>query len=494
MKKLRILCALALALSLGAACGSAVTPSNEIKVVISEIGNNLDPLVANYTDTTTMMYHIYDTILTFDDQFNILPAVAASWSQPDNLTIQFTLGEGFKFHNGAALTPEDVVYSIERCGDIARMASFMEGVAEVSASGNTVTVKMTEPDSGFIRQFGNIIVVNKQYCQEAGEAYANAPIGTGPYTLAEYVPGDRLVLKAWPDYPFQKAKIETITFRGIAENSAKYIAVESGDADFASIAATDRERAAGKEGLYLVEKEQTYTGFVAMNTQLAPFDNVNVRRAMAHAYNYEGIAQIEPGRTVIDSMFPKMFSTYYQSQHTLRYDLDKAKALLAQEGYNEANPLTFQAWIYSPTGQPVMEAFQADLKSIGVNMEIQMLEFGVFLEKMANMEYQLLSGGWGSTDGNPLSSFECYYTGSFGNQNISFYENPRCDELYKLAKATVSPEELMAYAKEVQDIAASEVPMIPTVTRLYYYAINSRVEAPGIHTSGIISFRGASLK
>jgi peptide/nickel transport system substrate-binding protein len=506
MKKLLLALALMSLLALAGCGGASATqpPSGDsgtpaaaapgdITVVVREVGNNMDTLVANYTDTSIIMYHVYDQLVTIDDNLAIQEGVASSWNQPDNTTIEFVIKDGYKFHNGDPMTIDDVVFSIERTRDIARMASFVENLKEVSASGNTVTVKMNEPDSGYIRTFSSIVILSKKYCEEVGDAYANAPIGTGPFKVKEYIPGSRMVLEAWADYPFEKAKLNTITFKGISEQAAKYIAIESGDAHFALIDAKDKSRAESNDKVNLFEKTTTYTGFVAMNSTLAPFDNVNVRRAIASAYNKEGIAGISPGQKTIDSMFPTMFETYSSSEFTPTYDLAKAKELLEAEGYNAGNPLKFEAWIYSDSGLPPMEAFQAELRSIGVEMTIVNLEFGVFLEKMANGEYQLLSGGWNNVEGNPLSSFECYYSGSFGNMNIGFYSNPRADELYALAKATTSREDLLAYAKEIQDIAAKDVPILPSSTQLFYYAAVKGLQGVDMLTNAYVSFRGASF-
>jgi len=479
--------------SQGSTSNGNSAPKSDISVVLTKIGNNLDPAEANSLDTSTIMFHVYDTFIKFDNDFNILPGVATEWSQPDNTTIEFTIGEGYKFHNGDSMTIDDVVFSVERLANVPKKAAFMSMIKSVEGSGNKVTVKLTEPNSGAIRNFGDVVIVSKKYLQEAGEKYANAPIGTGPYTVAEYVPGSKVVLKAWADYPFEKGKLETITFKAIEEASAKYIAVETGDSDFASISARDKSRAKNNDKLAFFEEPSTFTGFVAMNTTKEPFDNVNIRRAMAYAYNNEGISAITPGKTIIDSMVPKMFATYHSSPNLPKYDLQKAKELLEKEGYNAGNPLKFTAWTYQGN-DPELEAFQAELKTIAVEMDIQNLEFGVFLEKMANKEYQLLVGGWSDTTGNTLSSLESYWSGSFGQMNITFYTNPKVEELYAKVKAATSEAELKEAAKEIQDIAAQDVPMIPTATRMSYYSMNKNLENVQILTSGLISFRNAVIK
>ena len=427
---------------------SAAPSASAITVVLSDVGNNMDPSVANAINTFTIMSHVYDNLLNCNLDFSLQPGVIASWEQPDELTYKLTVGDGFMFQNGEPLEVEDVVYSLTRLENVSQTADLYAQIDSVSAEGNVVTIVLKEANSGFIRDLVEVPVLNKSYCEEVGDAYANAPIGTGPYVMSEFVPGEKAVLTAWADYPGQKASIETITFKAIAEPSAAYIAVEAGDADFTEIDATDYARAEANDNLVFYTGDTTYTAFVAMNTQEPPFDNVNVRKAMAYAYNKEGYLNVKgENYHTIDSMFPMMSEYYYASDDAITYDLEKAKELLAAEGYDESNPLTFEIIGYS-NNDVVMQAYQADLKSIGVNVELVTQEFGVFLENMVGMNFQMLTGGWGDTTGNPLTSAECYYSGSFGSQNISFYDNPVCDELYITAKTSNDTAEIIQLPQE----------------------------------------------
>ena len=201
---------------------------------------------------------------------------------------------------------------------------------------------------------------------------------------------------------------------------------------------------------------------------------------------------LHTGILAIDSMFPMMSEYYYASDDAITFDLEKAKELLAAEGYDESNPLTFEIIGYS-NNDVVMQAYQADLKSIGVNVELVTQEFGVFLENMVGMNFQMLTGGWGDTTGNPLTSAECYYSGSFGSQNISFYDNPVCDELYITAKTSNDTAEIKDACQQIQQIAWEDVPMFPTFGRTEGYVYNKNLNGVVIAPSGTLSFRTATL-
>ena len=476
----------------GAAAGEAA--GRDITVVVGALIPNIaDPTIANSTAMSMMVHHVYDRLVTIDENFNIVGQLAYEWSQPDATTLEFVVRDGFIFHNGDPLTMDDVVFSIERMRDLPQMATFAANLESVESDGNTLRVNMLEPNNGFIRQIANIVIMSQSYLEEVGEDYANNPIGTGPFRVREFVPGTRMVIEAWEDHPFHVPAIDTITFIAIPEPVARYIAIEAGDAHFAPISSSDRYRAAENPEVQLVSQLTTNTSFMAMNASVAPFDNVNVRRAMAHAYNKEGLAGLTPGHVAIDSMFPTMFDTYYSSAYMPTYDLELARQLLEEAGFGPDNPLHFEGWIYSADFQMAMEAFQASLLSIGVQMDIVSMEFGVFLERLAAGESRLLLGGWNNTTGNPMSAFEVYYSGSMGTMNIGFYNNPRADELYNIAVSTISQEELMAAAIEMQNIAAQSVPVFPTHTQTAYHVMVNELQGVEINPTALISFRYAYI-
>lgn len=472
---------------------SAASAQN-VTVAITSIGNTLDAAVANFTNTTVAMDHVYDRIINFDENFEFIPGVAESWEFTGPTTFAFNVADGFVFHNGDALTLDDVVFSIERLRENPRLASVMGNISSTEISGDReITVNLKEENSTTIRELmAEAHVLNEAY-STGGADYVNEPVGTGPFTVTRFVPGDRLELSAWADHPGGAPAIDGITFRTIEEDGNRYIAVETGEAQLATISYHDLQRAENNPRLEVIEQKTTNTAFISMNTQKAPFDNVNVRRAMAFATDREGLATIQGGSTPIDSMTPDMFITYHSAAEAPGFDLEEARRLLEVEGYGPGHPLEFEAWIYGGNSS-VMETYQALLRAIGVEMSIRSLEFGVFLEGMARGDYQMLAGSWNNTTGDPLSALENYWSGSFGSRNISFYTNDRTDELYELALTTVDEDQLLAAAREVQEIAARDMPIIPTFSSLALYAFDAGLHGVETYPSGLFSLRNATYE
>ncbi len=473
----------------------AASSRDTLFVSLKSVGNTLDMAVANATNTTIMTNHIYDYIIGVDENFNFVPGVAKEWKQIDDLTWELTIGDGFVFHNGEALKLDDVVYSIERLRNVPKRASIMENIASTEITGDkNVTIKLVKPNSSTIKSLmGAAHVYNKAYCESVGEDYANKPIGTGPYVATSFVPGDKLVLTAWKDYPFEKPFINEITFKGIEEDASRFISLETSEAQFATIHYLDYERAKGNDKINAIESQTTNIGFISMNNTKAPFDNKNIRLAMAYAVDKDSLAAVKGGARVIDSMVPSMFGSYYSSPDVPKYDLEKARQLLEAEGYNASKPLTFEAWIYGGAN-PVMEAYQAVLKTIGVEMSIKNLEFGVFLEGMAKGEYQMLEGSWNNVTGDPLTAIEVYSSKSFGMQNIAFYNNPRCDELYEKSVAAKDEKDINEAAKEIQQIGAENMPIIPTFSNSAFYGMDKSLKDVVFYPSNIFSFKKARFE
>src|SRR5690625_885575 len=172
---------LALSALTGAALLFSQAGAQNATVAVSSIGNTLDAAVANFTNTTVAMDHVYDRIINFDDNFEFTPGVADTWDFTDPLTFTFTIADGFEFHNGEALRPEDVVFSIERLRDVPRLASVMGNITSTEITGDReITITLEEENSTTIRELmAEAHVLNEEY-STSGADWAAEPIGTGP--------------------------------------------------------------------------------------------------------------------------------------------------------------------------------------------------------------------------------------------------------------------------------------------------------------------------
>lgn len=469
---------------------SAESVPQDATVTLNGITNTLDVNIANYTNTSSIMYHVLSNLFDFDDTFAMVPDAINEWEQVNPTTFKLIINTDYKFHNGDPMTVEDVQFSILRLRDIPQTASTVENIEDVKiVDDKTLELITIEPKNNTLRSIATTVVVSKKLLEEQGEKFWENPIGTGPFEFVSFTPGQEVVLKRWEDYPFEKTKLDTITFKNIEDPTSLYIALETGETDFINtIQYLDHDRANSNKDITTDQILTVRTAFVAMNASKAPFDNELVRRAVAHATDKESMALLAGDATVIDSMIPSFIDGYYSSDNTPEYNLDKAKALLAEAGY--ADGLTIVCSAYSSDTSRI-ELLQADLKKIGITMEIEILEFGVFLDKVLGADYDILFGSWGNLNGDVTSMLDCYTEASLAESNISFYIDPEIDRLIKIAEETVDPEEKLEMVKQIQDMAAKAMSMIPTTTGVTTYGMNKHLKGVYYHPSGIIDFSDA---
>ncbi len=499
-KLLAILLVLVMALSL-AACStkkpsddtSGTTGPVEISAALGRMPNGLDPVSEDTNTTMSVCYHIYDKLFEIDLDYKMIPGVAKSWKEVDALTWTFEIDLDHKFQNGDKLTMDDVVYSFTRLKDFPKSADTAALIDSVTYEGSTLTIKAKEANTTTIpRAVYTAPIVNKAYIEANGDdAIYLKPVGTGPYKVTEFTPGTSVTLETWDGYPFAKPQIDKINFTAIAENSARYIAVESGQLQYAGLVTAFESQLAEKESDLgvLTASSNRYVGF-GFNCEKAPFDNVNLRRAIVHAIDRESAAQLNGGRPSIQSMLFGDFDLYADPESMPEYDLEKAKAMLEAEGYNAANPLKFSLLLWSP--DPAIELIQSNLKSIGVEMTLEQVEFSVFLTKEGPGEFEAVWTSAPNRGGIPLTDLDRYDYTFAGSRDITRYSNPAYDAVADKMRVSTDPAELKALAMQAHEIIGQDVPMVGIYLTPIISVMDSKLTGVTVRGDLIQSFRNAT--
>ena len=478
--------------------GSDDGAKDTLIVAIPESPTYMDPMVQASIGTYRVTTQMFDRLVMMDNDMNLVPGLAESWEVIDDTTTVFHLRQGVKFHNGEEMTSEDVKYSLERCIANPGVNYNYLIIESITCDDDyTVTIKTSAPFNALLYRLSlDAASIICKSADTSAEEFNKNPVGTGPFKFVSWELGGDVVLEAFEDYWGGAPAVKRVIFRTIPEALNRTIGLETGEVDLAyDLGITDLESLADNASVTTLTSPSTTVWYVGMNVQKAPFDNEKVRQAVAYALDPQGyIDLVFSGEATPANytMLPPSVDGYVSDCSDYSCNVEKAKELLAAEGYDESNPLTFEIIGYS-NNDVVMQAYQADLKSIGVNVELVTQEFGVFLENMVGMNFQMLTGGWGDTTGNPLTSAECYYSGSFGSQNISFYDNPVCDELYVTAKTSNDTAEIKDACQQIQQIAWEDVPMFPTFGRTEGYVYNKNLNGVVIAPSGTLSFRTATL-
>lgn len=472
---------------------SGTTSPAEISVAFSILPNGLDPVSEDTNTTMSVCYHIYDKLVEIDNDYNFIPGVAKSWKEVDALTWTFEIDLSYKFQNGDPLTMDDIVYSFERLNDIPKSADTAKLIDSVTYEGSTLTIKAKEPNTTTIpRAFYTAPIVNKAYIEAGGDdAIYLKPVGTGPYKVTEFTPGTSVTIETWDGYPFAKPQISKINFTAIPENAARYIAVESGQLQYAGlVSGMELKLAEQASDLSVLKGSSTrYVGF-GFNCEKAPFDNANVRRAIVSAIDRESIAQLNGGRPSVQSMLFAGFDLYADPESMPKYDLEKAKAMLEAEGYNASNPLKFTILLWQP--DPGIELIQSALKSIGVEMTLEQVEFSVFLTKEGPGEFQAVWTSAPNRGGIALTDLDRYDYRFAGSRDITRYSNPAYDAVSDQMRTSTDPEELKTLAKQAHEIIGQDVPMVGIYLTPIISVMDKGLTGVTVRGDMIQSFRNAT--
>lgn len=448
--------------------GSSGTPSSsgtaktELVAGVDSLSTSIDPMLANYSNTTSVANHIYNTLVKYNLENEVVGDMASEWNRPDDTTWEFTIKEGYKFHNGDSVTMDDVVFSVERCKDIPQAVQYVTGITSVTSEGNKLIIKTETRNNKLIHDFTNIVITSKKAVTEAGDNWGQIAVGSGPYKLVNFIPSNEVIVELWADYPFEKPALTKITFRAIGDASSKYMGIEKGDLDFVDkLQAGDITRAENNDKLTTYNVPSLGIFFMAVNASVAPFDNAKVREALQYTIDRDSLIALG---SAIDAKANTMISPALPSankdvpMHEL--DLEKAKALLAEAGYPDGFDTTL--WIYNDSQKSYAELTQALLGEIKINVTIEQLEFGKFLDSLDKGEHMML---FGKQTASPyaISSLEMYYGDQNfgGGGNFGFYTNADANKYIAEGLAAMDENEEIALAKKVQEAVALDNPYYP---------------------------------
>ena len=456
----------------GAQAGGSMTVTYQADVA------TLDPAIGYDWQNWSMIKSLFDGLIDYEPgTTNIVADLAESFEiSSDGLTYTFHLRKGVTFHNGREMTADDVKYSLERTVNPATQspgASYFDtikGYADVAGgsatelSGVTVvdpytlTIELNRPDAPFLHKLALnfAFVVPKEAVEEYGADFGKHPVGTGAFKLADWTLGQHVIFERNPDYYVaDRPRLDRIVFEVGQDPSVSLLRLERGEVDLLGDGIPPARFVDVMDNPDLkslvVQGGQLHTGYVTLNTRVAPLDNVKVRQALNMAINKERIVQIINGRAVpANQALPPAMPGYNTAEQGYPYDPAKAKALLAEAGF----PDGFSSELYAANIDPnprIAQAIQQDLAEIGVNVDIKALDPSVVIEAGGTEggAPMIWSGGmaWIADFPDP-SNFYWAILGcgaaAPGGWNWSWYCNETVDALAGEADAMTDPAQAQA--------------------------------------------------
>jgi peptide/nickel transport system substrate-binding protein len=472
----------------GGETGTAATSGADIEELTWMVNRlvHLDLARAADPGSKTAQAVATESLVTLDENLDIVGWLAESWEQVDGQTYVYRLRPGVTFWDGSPVTVEDVIYSFERHND-PDLASIEAGFTEMESieetGENEITVKLQRPLAMFRFTPTYAPIVKKAFAEELGEAFGapgdNPLMGTGPYKPTRFSADDSVTYERYDDYWGELPPFRNLTVQLIGDSQAAQLAMRAREIDgtfFVTVSEVEDWRAI--DGVRVESAPGLIPGFFTWDLREEPWSDVHVRRAIAHAVDKEGLVNaLLPGAgQPAESLVPRdqwaglvvpaeRVDEIYASLTQYEFDLDAAREELAQSAFPDGFSATLK---YGDAKQHLGRAalnLSENLSQIGIELEVEevpMTEEIADVTGHENIGMRALSFTAGQLDPADYPEFmlPSQYARA-GGFNVPHYENDRVDELLDTQALSTDPEERADMIAEVMQIIAEELPYLP---------------------------------
>ncbi len=457
--------------------------------------HTLDPHFAYDTLSTAACRLIYDGLLDYDYEGNMIPSLAAELPEISDggRVFRFKLRDGIKFHNGREITAEDVSWSLHRllsesvgspgypffksivgaqqyhAGEVERI----QGIVVIDEK--TIEIQLDEADQTFLNALAMPFAypiakehVEKLEAEEGRDAVGRHPVGAGPFKFSRWERGVQVELERFEDYWAPAARPDRMVFLENISADVASARFRNGDLDILYRPSKVHRlflRESEAWAPYLAEAPSASLFALGLNCELPPFDNVHIRRAVAFALDRSKLEKLDPGQVIAATqILPPMLAPYDPELPTKqRFDLARAKEEMRLAGFPDGLSEPITLWVRGESEVRVAQLFQQDLKAIGIEIELKMVSFATYLKETGKPRVaQAAFTGWHQDFPDPSNFMDIlFHSRSIhpeNSENRSFYRNPKLDEILDRARPEIDREKRLALYAEANAILADEAP------------------------------------
>lgn len=442
----------------------------------------------------------YNGLVELDADFNKKPGLAESWEMSeDGKEWTFHLRKDVKFHDGTECGCEDVKFSIEQL--IKEKYYRMLVVKEIICLDNyTVKFVLKKPTYVFASDLSmqHTPIVSTTSVDESGK-FVKA-VGTGPFKPEEWIKEQKVVLVRNDEYWGGTPKLEKITFKIIPDPETRAIALETGEIDLMNCrgSLTAVSRLKEDPELKVLSKTAQTAELIFFRTQKEPFNDIRVRKAINYAIDVNGIitSLLKDVGIPAEHLFSSAFQQFRNPNlKTIGYNPEQAKRLLEEAGWKDTNgdgildkngipfkvTLTFNA---KSSDHPVIaEAIQAQLKKVGIDLELQAVEYAVQRNVLATGDYEMLMiSHWSIPHDDPSRAYYYYYSKSTFSSVSPIFTNEKLDRLIDRFEVTIDEEERLKLHHEIQKEIMDNVPAVFLYNGINNIAMKKSVQDFEVYT------------
>ena len=446
---------------------------------------NLDPRIGQDASSERIDALIFSSLIKRNDHFEPEPDVATNWETPDPQTYILHLRRDVQFHDGRPLTAKDVVFTYRSIfgGSIRTIKSGypLNLISSIEAPDDyTVVIKLKEVFTPLLSNLTVGIIP-----EGSGAEFNRRLIGSGPFVFDHYTQDQELLLRRNDSYFGDRAKVSTVRFKIVPEAIVQALELRKGSADISlNVLTPDMVEVMKRDrDLNVMQSEGTNYQYLAFNLTDPVFSDLRVRQAFAYGIDREKIikylwrSQARPAT----GLLPPTSWAYESNVKTYSYDPSRAKELLKEAGHEHLS-FTYRT-SQDDTGRLMAAILQAQLRDIGVTMEIRSNEFATFFSDVVQGNFQMYSLRWvgGNNDPDFLSSVFHSKMIPPNGANRGHYSNPRVDELIEASRREPDLQKQKAAYQEIQRIVAEDLPYISLFYMDNVAVYNKRID--GVHLS-----------
>ena len=482
-----------------ALCGSA--GAADLKIGVASEVTTLDPHFFHLTPNTEIDKLIYSGLITQDANLKVVPDLAASWRTTDPTHWEFKLRPGVKWQDGSPLTADDVVFSYQRARNVPNSpGSFLQFLKHVKTTtatdDHTVVIETDQPDPILLNEILNVWIVSRKNAENATTADYNsrkAAVGTGPYRVVEWVPGDHITLERFDGYFGAKPDWQRVTYKPITSDASRVAALLSGDVDLINnVPGNDVAtlKANPKVTLGTMESNRCYFWTLDVDRDATPqitdadgkpmtknpLKDERVRRAMSMAIDRAAlVSKVMQGQAVEAAQFnPQGTPGTSAKMKPVAYDLTGAKKLLAEAGYaNGFGVVVNSSNDRYPNDAQVNQAVAQMWSRLGLKTSVNAVPKAIYFPRVVKLEYSVSMAGNSTDTGEPLSQLQ-YLLGTYtpskgmGAGNSGRYSDPKFDAIIDKAAMTLDDGKRNALLAEAYEYAIGQqvvvIPMLFPIT------------------------------
>lgn len=488
----------------GTGGGAASDKGGELHVVfVGDEPKVLDAQVDPFDPAAMVCAWLADTLVAIDRDGKFIPALATEWTtSEDGTTWTFTLREDVTFHDGTPFNAEAAKFNFDRILDPATQsaqAAAMLGPVQSTEVVDEFTFRVTheEPYVPFLDSIskGFIPMWSPTAVQQYGDSFGLHCVGSGPFILEEAKPAEHYVLVKNPDYNWAPAYaghsgpayLDRVVVRWIKENTTAIAALNAGEADVVIGFPPESVADFSGDDYQVVKAELTGSPTLyVMNTEKAPLDDINVRKALQHAINQEEIVQVLfkgeaiPTKSV---MYPASRYYWEGGESVYPFDIEKAGEMLDQAGWTlgsdgirEKDGQKLQVTIVNAFIEDLGTIVQAQLLQAGVDAKIELVPGPVQLERATSGDFHLIFQHFAYTDPGVLDMLYNSKNAKPGGWSWTRFKNERLDEVLDQSSLTVDDEKRGELLTEAQQIIVENAIVLPLYGRYYHFVMAAKVK------------------